>query len=191
MTKPKRKGTMGRKVKTKLLDADKDFNEPVKKEPKQENLVEIPPVAPRIAVVQHGKMSAHFVRFVADRSKDRNPVVFLDFSLELEDAHEGRLPHEIEDEWKHFKKGSVKRTDPSGMGPQNLKLSQTSDGEVDLAIVAAMSKAIISRVTQKGKGKERKVIRLQMSFLTAYTADVDRFCRNNFDETIWLAMKES
>jgi hypothetical protein len=189
MAKPKRKGTMGRKGKP--LNTKKDFDEPVKKEPKQENLIEIPPEPARSPVVQHGKMSAHFVRFVADRSKDRNPVVFLDFSLELEDVHEGRLPHEIEDEWKHFKRGSVKRTDPSGMGPQNLELSSVSDSEPDLAVVAAMSRAVISRITQKGKGKERKVIRLQMSFLTAYTADVDRFCRNNFDETVWLAMKES
>jgi hypothetical protein len=62
---------------------------------------------------------------------------------------------------------------------------------VDLEVVAAMSRAVISRVTQKGKGKERKVIRLQMRFLTSYTDDVDRFCHNNFDETLWIAMKES
>jgi hypothetical protein len=187
--KTKRKGVMGRKVKK--IDPVKDFDTGTRKEPAQGNLVEIPPEPARSPVVQHGKMSAHFVRFVTDRSKDRNPIVFLDFSLELEDVHEGRLPREIEDEWKHFKRGSVKRTDPSGMGPQNLELSSVADSEPDLAVVAAMSRAVISRITQKGKGKERKVIRLQMRFLTAYTADVDRFCRNNYDETTWLSMKES
>lgn len=162
------------------------------KEENQEELdIHVPDEPVRSPAVQHGKMSVHFVGFRTDRTKDRNPIVFLDFSLELEEAHEGRIPVEIEDEWKHFRKGNVKRTEPSGMGTQNLQLSQTSDGSVDLAVTAVMPRAVISRITQKGKGKERKVTRLQMRFLTSYTDDVDRFCHNNFDETVWLAMKEA
>lgn len=183
---PKRTGKRGVGPK---IDPEEDFDKPVKKEAEQPELLTVPKQP--TPAVQHGKMAVHFVRFVPDRSKDRNAVVFMDFSLELEEAHEGRLPREVEDEWRHFKKGSVKRTEPSGMGSQNLELSIAPDAAVDLEVVAAMPRAVISRVTQKGKGKERKVIRLQMRFLTAYTDDVDRFCHNNFDETLWISMKES
>lgn len=179
----------------KKLDPDKDFDQPISKpgspaaegDKQQGELVEI---APKPAV-QHGKMAAHFVRFVADRNKDRKAIVYLDFSLELEDAHEGHLPEEIEDEWKHFKKGSVDYTEPSGMGPQNLQLAIVADSKWDLTVVAALPKAAISRVTQKGDGKERKVIRLQMRFLTSFTDDVARFCQINFDETLWISIKAS
>lgn len=183
---PKKTGKRGVGPK---LDPVADFDAPVKKDSAQSELVKVPHQP--TPAVQHGKMAAHFVRFVPDRSKNRNAVVFMDFSLELEDAHEGRLPREIEDEWKHFKRGSVKRTDPSGMGTQNLEISIAPDSNVDLEVTAALPRAVISRVTQKGKGKERKVVRLQMRFLTSYTDDVDRFCHNNFDETLWLAMTET
>lgn len=173
------------------LDPKEDFDTPLKKntegEKQQGELVDIEPKP----AVQHGKMAAHFVRFVPDRNKNRKAIVYLDFSLELEEAHSGRIPTEIEDEWKHFKRGSVDYTEPSGIGSQNLELSIASDSEVDLAIVAALPKAAISRITQKGDGKERKVIRLQMRFLTSFTDDVARFCQLNFDETLWISMKDS
>lgn len=176
-------------------DPAEDFDKPLTKpgspaseEAKQQG--ELIDIEPKPAV-QHGKMAAHFVRFVPDRNKDRKAIVYLDFSLELEDAHSGRLPAEVEDEWKHFKRGSVDYTEPSGMGSQNLQLSIAPDSDVDLVIVAAMPKAAISRVVQKGEGKERKVIRLQMRFLTSFTDDVARFCQNNFDETLWISMKAS
>lgn len=184
---PKRTGKRG----IQPLDADKDFHEPVRKEPAkgQQELLNV--AAQPTPSVQHNKMAAHFVRFVPDRSKDRNRVVYLDFSLELEDVHMGKLPREVEDAWKDLKRGSIKRVDPEGMGSQNLAISIVPDSKADLEVVAAVSKASISRVTQKGKGKERKVTRLQIRFLTALTDDVAHLCETAFDETVWLQMEES
>lgn len=164
---------------------------PKKRKPKQQELLQPPPAETLPSTIQNGKMAAHFVRYVPDRSKDRNRVVFLDFSLELEEAHKGRLPKAVEDGWNDLKRGSVKRIDPDGIGSQNLCLSLVPDGKVDLEVVAAVPKASISRITAKGKGKDRKVTRLQLRFLTSFTADVEHFCGQAFDETVWLDVEES
>jgi hypothetical protein len=141
--------------------------------------------------VQHDRMSAHFIGFSAKRTKNRERVVGMRFSLELQDEHEGRIPQGIEDEWKHFRRGSVKMTVPEGIGSQNVKLAISSDGAIDLAVVAAVPRAVISRITQKGKGASRKIIRLELHLLTAFTQDVEHFCRDNYDETVWLQLEES
>lgn len=176
------------------LDPVKDFEEPVRKEsegqePEQKELLAIP--KPPEPTIQHGKMGVYFIKFVPDRSKDGKRTVYLDISLELEDGHAGRIPREVEDQWRHLKRGNVKRVDVDGIGSQNLKAFIVPDGQVDLEVVAAVSKATISRVTEKGKGKERKVTRLEIRFLTNFTKDVEQFCANNYDETIWITMKDS
>jgi hypothetical protein len=182
---PKKTGKAG----IKPLNADADFDKPTTKSVQGELLN--PPAKQPTPAIQHGKMAAHFVKFVPDRTKNRDRVVFLDFSLELEEAHSGKLPREVEDAWKDLKNGSIKRIDPNGIGSQNLSVSLVPDGSVDLEVVAAVPKAVISRITSKGKGKERKVTRLQMRFLTSFTKDVEQFCSNAYDETTWLQMKES
>ena len=180
---PKRTGKSG----IKPLDVDKDFSEPVKKEPHQAELLQLP----KVPAISNGKMALHFVRYVPDRSKDHNRVVNLDFSLELEDEHAKKLPKEILDAWKDLKSGNFKRVDPDGIGPQNLELSLVPDSKADLDVVAAVTKATVSRITQKGKGKSRKITRLQMRFLTSFTDDVDHFCSQAFDETVWAVIEES
>lgn len=182
---PKKTGKRG----IKPLDVDKDFHEAVKKEPQQAELLKVP--AEKIPAISNGKMALHFVRFVPDRSKDRNRVVNLDFSLELEDEHAKKLPREILDAWKDLKSGNFKRVDPDGIGPQNLSLSLVPDAKADLDVVAAVTRATVSRITQKGKGKSRKITRLQMRFLTSFTDDVEHFCANAFDETVWGIIEES
>lgn len=185
-TAPKRTGKKGIGPK---LDPVEDFETPLKKKPEQAELVAT--TRPQTSVVQHGKMAAHFVKYVPDRTKNRDKVVFLDFSLELEDAHMGKLPKEIEDAWKDLKVGSIKRIDPNGIGSQNLSVSLVPDGAVDLEVVCALPKASITRITAKGKGKDRKVTQLQMRFLTNFTKDVEHFCSNAYDETTWLVIEES
>ena len=180
---PKRSGKKG----IGPLDPVDDFQTPTRKEPHQAELLALP----KQPAISHGKMALHFVRYVPDRSKDHNRVVNMDFSLELEDEHAKKLPKEILDAWKDLKSGNFKRVDPDGIGPQNLKLSLVPDSKADLDVVAAVTKATVSRITQKGKGKSRKITRLQMRFLTSFTDDVDHFCSNAFDETVWGVIEES
>ncbi len=181
---PKRTGKAG----IKPLDADEDFERPSKKEPEQQELLTIP-VAPSI---QNGKMAVHFTKFATDKSKNQNRIVYMDFSLELDDAHKGQLPKEVEDAWKDLQRGSVKRIDPDGVGTQNVCISLVPDGKVDIEIVAAVAKASISRITAKGQvGKERKITRLQIRFVTNYEKDVEHFCGVAYDETVFLQMEDS
>lgn len=183
---PKKTGKRG----IRPLDPVQDFDVSTKKQPEQAELLKLPANEP-VAAIQHGKMAVHFVRFIPDRSKDRNRVVSLDFSLELEDVHVGRLPREVEDAWKDLKKGSIKRIDADGVGSQNLSVSLVPDEKADLEVVAAVTKASVSRITQKGKGKDRKITRLQLRFLTDFSKDVAHFCENAFDETVWVTIEES
>jgi hypothetical protein len=180
MVPPKKTGKRG-------INPVDGFETPTRQEqPELLTVAEQP--SPRI---QHGKMSVHFVSFTTKRSKNDDPLVFLDFSLELEEGHEGRIPKQIEDEWKHFRRGSVKRTEPEGVGSQNVKISIAADKSPDLEIVAALPKAIISHVKTKGKGKTQSITRLQLRFLTSFTADVADFCEKSFDRPVWLEMEES
>lgn len=161
-----------------------------KKGKKQGELLKVPKQpTPRI---QNGKMSVHFVGFRAHRLKNRTKVVTMKFSMELEEEHKGHLPEPIEKEWQHFEKGNVKLTQPEGVGVQNVRLSISSDvGEPDLDVTANLPKAVISHVVVKGKGATTEVTRLVIELLTTYTADVDKFCRNCFDETVWLQLEDS
>lgn len=186
----KAKPTSARLLKNRPLDPSEDFDKGTKKEPEsQPELLNIPKQS--TPAVQHDRMSAHFIGFQAKRTKNRDRVVTMKFSLELEEEHSGRIPREIEDEWKHFKRGGIKTTTPDGIPTQNVALAMSSDGTVDLEIIAAVPKAVISRIVQKGKGASRKVTRLEMHFLTAYSQDTEHFCRNNYDETTWLKVEES
>lgn len=181
---PKKTGKSG----IRPLDPEDDFVKPTRKEPEQQELLQVPK-QPSPAV-QHGKMAVHFVRFATDKSKNQNRIVNMDFSLELAEEHKGMLPKEVEHAWKDLMRGSVKRIDPDGIGTQNVSISIVPDGEVDLEIVAIVAKASISRITQKGKGKARKITRLQVRFQTGYDKDVEHFCGQSYDETVFLTLED-
>jgi hypothetical protein len=144
-----------------------------------------------VASIQNGKMAMHFIDYKARRAKDRSKLVRMRFSMDLEDGHVGMLPREIEDEWKHFKKGGSNKIEPKGTGAQNVEFSIAADKESDLEVLAAVEKAVISHIAKKGDGSERRVIRLEIHFLANFTVEVEKFCGKNFDETLWVEMEES
>ncbi len=143
--------------------------------------------------IQGDKMSAHFIGFRAHRLKNRTRVVTIRLSLELEEEHAGRVPEEIESEWKHFRKGGVKLTMPDGIDTQHVLLASVPDAPKAhvLDITANVPKAVLTTIVEKGKGAARKVTRLELNLLTTYTSDVDEFCRNSYDETVWLKLEDS
>jgi hypothetical protein len=180
---PKKNGKRGPRP----LDPGEDFESPTRKEAEQQELLQLPTQP----AIQNGKMAMHFAKFVTDKSKNQNRIVNMDFSLELDPEHKGQLPKEIEDAWKDLQRGSVKRIDPDGIGTQNVSISLTPDGKEDISITAAVAKASISRITAKGQGKERKITRLQIRFVTNYEKDVEHFCGVAYDETVWVALEDS
>jgi hypothetical protein len=158
-------------------------------EDSQQQLVRMPKQP--TPAVQNNRMAAHFIGFVPKRTKNRDRTVLMRFSLELEDEHTGRIPEVIAEEWRHFRRSKIKTVVQDGIPSQNVELSIAADGSIDLDIVCAVPKAIISRISQKGKGTTRKIIRLEIQFLTGYSDDVEHFCHNAYDETCWLRVEES
>ena len=185
-THPKKTGKRG----IKPLDPVEDFNTPLKKDPPaQAELLKVPAQPP--STIQHGRMSMHFVKYIPDRDKNRNRIVTINLALELEDAHKGRLPREIEDAWDDLKKGSVKRINPDGIGNQQLDIAIVPGEKSDIRIVATVKRASISRIKAKGKGKTRSITRLALSFVSSFDADLERFCHNNYDENLFVKLEES
>lgn len=140
--------------------------------------------------IQNDRMSAHFIGFRAHRLKNRTRVVTMRFSLDLEDAHSGKLPDKIEAQWKHFKRGGVKLSQPENIETQHVKISIAPDQD-PFTLTADVPKVVLTHVVEKGKGNARLVIRLEIHLLTTYTADVAEFCRATSDETVWLELDES
>jgi len=185
---PKKTGKRGPRP----LDASADFDNPVRKEaeePVQGELIK-EPTPPAPPAIQHGKIAMHFVGYKAKRSKDRDKIVNMDFSLELTDAHRKHIPREIEDAWHELENNQYRSVEPNGSAEHNLALYLASDQEEpDLATVATLSKAVVSRIQERGKGEARKITRLVMRFVTELTKDVDHFCVNAYDETVYAKIE--
>jgi len=182
------------------LDPVDDFDTPVhidvtvnaeKNEPVQGELIQ-EPKAPPPKAIQNGRIAMHFVGYKAKKTKDREKIVTMDFSLELTEEHKKRLPREIEDAWHECETNLYFSVEPDGMGEQNLVFFLAADDdEPALEVVTSMDSAVISRISERGKGKERKITRLTLRFITDLTDDVDHFCVTAFDETVYATMEET
>jgi hypothetical protein len=187
-TPPKRTGKRGVGPK---LDPIEDFETPTRRAPKQGELLQAP-AAPPQPRIQDGKCVVHFVKFSFDRDKNRKAIALMDFSLELDEAHAGHFPREVEDSWRYLKKGNVKRIDANGIPPQNVEIATAPDGKADLDLTAAtIAKATVSLIVQKGKGKAQKITRLMFRVLADVDKEVAHFCENSYDEPVWIEMQET
>jgi hypothetical protein len=165
--------------------------QPAKSNPKKEPPKQLLKVAKQpTPAIQNDRMSMHFIGFRAHRQKDRTRVVTMKFSLELQSDHEGRLPKPIEKEWTHFQRGTSKYIGVEGVHTQKVSMSIASDQD-GFEFTADVPFVELTRVVEKGKGQARSVTRLEIHFLTTYTTDTDKFCRNCFDETVWGTIEES
>jgi hypothetical protein len=179
------------------FDPSDDFDTPVRteqaanEEPVQGELIKEPTPPPPKAI-QNGKIAMHFVGYKAKKTKDRDKVVTMDFSLELTDEHRKRLPREIEDAWHELEENKYSFVGPDGLEPQNLEFFLTPDSdEADLEITATLANAEISRIAERGKGAERKITRLTLRFIADLTKDVDHFCVAAYDETVYATIEET
>lgn len=179
---PKRSGKKG----IGPLDVEKDFDTPVRREPAQKALIEVGEKEKPLNF-KDDLCVVHFVDFSFRKDKNRDEIADLEFSLPLEDAHKGRFPREIKDAWDFLAKGNVKTIVANGIEPQNVTLSIAPGKKGDLELVAAsVTKASISLIEQKGKGKSTKITRLKFTVSADLDAEVGRFCENNFDEQVWI-----
>jgi len=191
---PKKSGKSRMVGGVKPLDPEADFGKPVREEGPDETPVQgeliTEPVKPVGPAIQHGKIAMHFVGYRPKRSKDRDKIVHMDFSLELTEEHQKRLPREIEDAWHELERNKYNFVGPDGNTAQKLSFFLVPDSsEPDMETVATLSFAEISRIAERGKGAERKITRLSMRFVANFTKDVDEFCMNAYDETVFVKIK--
>jgi hypothetical protein len=183
------------------LDPVEDFDTPVRTEAAQgESSEEQPvqgelirePIPPRPPALQNGKIAMHFVGYKAKKTKYREKVVYMDFSLELTDEHKKRLPREIEDAWHELEEKKYSFVGPDGLETQNLEFFLApDDDEPALELTATLANAEISRIAERGKGKGHRITRLTLRFIADLTKDVDHFCVGAYDETVYATIEEA
>jgi hypothetical protein len=166
--------------------AEKGDEKEVDEAPVQGELLGAPQKAPSPAIM-FGKMAMHFVGYKAKKNKEREKIVHVDLSVELDEkAHKGRFPQEIETAWKGLLRDNLNYVSPGGFGAQIIKLYGVPDyEEPDCDVIALITQCEISRIVEKGKGESREVIRLTLRLETDLHKDMDAFCVNYFDETIY------
>jgi hypothetical protein len=188
--KPKRKGTMGRKVKP--LNQKKDFDNPAKRDPDQGTLVEIPPKEPE-QLVQNDRMKVSYVKPHFDKNKKGNRYVALELSQVVTALHKDLLPDLIIDGWQDITKKNRTRLDLKGIPSQMVKLYMAHDiGEAALEMpVAKVTHVSLQLIEETGTGKAHKVIRLRYRLRVPLSRDVAHFSEWNFGDAYYLVMAEA
>ena len=188
--KLKRKGTMGRRVKS--LNQKKDFDNPNRQEPEQSTLVTIPPKEPE-QLVENDRMKVSYVRPHFDRNKKGNRYVALELSQVVTALHKDLLPELIIDGWQDITKKNRTRLDLKGIPSQMVKLYMAHDiGEAALEMpVAKVTHVSLQLIEETGTGKANKVIRLRYRLRVPLSRDVAHFSEWNFGDTYYLVMEEA
>lgn len=189
----KRKGTMSRKKsKVRPLNQRKDFDNPVKKDPAQGTLVEIPPKEPE-KLVENDRMKVSYVKPHFDRNKKGNRFVSLECSQVVTALHKDLLPELIIDGWEDLAKKNRKRIDLINVPSQMAKFYLAHDiGEAALEIPAArVTHVSLEVIEETGTGKANKVIRLRYRLRVPLSRDVAHFSEWNFGDQYYLVMDEA
>lgn len=183
------------------LDPVEDFGKPTtapgsaaEQESKQLELEGTPkPDEPK--AIRNGKMLAEFVRphFQKEESGDR--FVGFEFAFPLTKEHEenGHLPTEVLAEWKHMRKGNVKRTEVESVAQQTIAVGLVPDDpENDLILVAAaIEHPILANVEEKGSGKTKKVIRFSFRAVVDQVEQNARFAVDHHGDSVWISIQRT
>lgn len=159
----------------------------------QLELVPSTPDIPRS--IRNGKMLADFVRphFGKEESGDR--FVGFEFSFPLTSEHEenGHLPSEVIDEWKHMRKGNVKRTEVKSVEPQTIAVGLVPDDpESDMILVSAtIERPILASVQESGSGKTQQVIRLSFRAVVDQVEQIARFAVDHHGDPVWISVQRT
>ena len=157
-------------------------------EGEQMELLKLPEKPPPPSIVD-GRIAMHFLSYKVTRTEERNLEVSLNFTLDLVKDHEGHLPQEIESAWKDLEDKHYNGVEPPyDDGEQSLEL--TLDPAISPLLISALLETVyIEKIQERGKGKNREITRLTLRFLCDMTDDVDQFCRNALDETVFAKIE--
>jgi hypothetical protein len=149
------------------------------------------PEKPKPSPVVRGYIAMHLVNYRAHKSKSRDLLVTMNFSLELVPELKGFLPKEIEGAWQELVAEGYVGIQPPPSEEQNLEFYLAPDytGNPDLKTSAEVESAYIEAVEKRGEGKKKIVTRLTLWFTTDLTDSVDLFCRSALDEVVYAKME--
>ena len=171
---------MAEKMKT--LDQEKDFDNPVKKEPEEQKI--------EAGAVRKGFALVTFVKPHFERDKDDHAFVSYEMSLPLTEEHEDWIPDEIEEPWELATNHGYKIQDIAIENQVAEILLAPNVKEGSLKIDAAeIEKATVSTIVEKGSGEENEVIRLQFRIRMDLDNDSGRFARVHFGHPVWLKLE--
>jgi len=166
---------------------------PGQQEQEQLNLGDSPPAEPK--AIRNGKMLAQFVRPYFEKEESGDRFVGFEFAFPLTKEHEedGHLPAEVLAEWKHLRKGNVKRTEVESVAQQTIAVGLVPDDpENDLTLVAAMIEhPVLANVEEKGSGKTQKVIRFSFRAVVDQVEQIARFAVDHHGDPVWLSMQRA
>ena len=161
--------------------------------PKQHDLLALPEQAQRPIAVQNGRMLATYVGLGLERDKDNEPLIHLDFSFPLEDAHDGFVPKKVKEAWLWLKDSGNKAVQIIGLPAVTLDVFvDPKEKQPELHLVGAeFTKAVISLIEEVGKGTAKMVTRFAFRLCIERTKDVIAFAAWHDQESFWLTMPET
>jgi hypothetical protein len=190
------------------LDPVEDFNRPTTapgshaadqvgteqlEESKQLELEGAKPAEPK--VIRDGKMLAQFVRPHFEKEESGDRFVGFEFAFPLTKEHEenGHLPAEVLQEWKHMRKGNVKRTEVASVAPQTIAVNLVPDNPRDdlILVAAAIGHPILANVEEKGSGKTQKVIRFSFRAVVDQVEQIARFAVDHHGDPVWISIQRT
>jgi len=186
---PKKTGKRG----IKPLDIDKDFPEPVKKEPAKHAPESLMVEQPKRPTVVGDRFEAFYLKPVFGKTKDGKKTIGLRFTVPLENEHEGLLPKIIHDGYRDIRKTGRVGMRFNNVPGQRAEIFLTHDIKED-ALVLPAAKFLTSKidiVERKGEGESRKVIRLSFMLQVEHSREVAHFADYNYGNNFWLCLEET
>ena len=168
---------------------NKDTEVEEQQEPEQQELVASAPA--EVKLIRNGMMLVHFVKAHFNREEGERYIGF-ECSTPLEKEHEGYVPEEVLKMWRVIRGSNPTRIDTT-IAPQTVKLGPVPD-DASLALKrvgATLVDASLSKVSESGAGKKKKVIRFKFRIVIPFDVDARDFATEYFGVDVWLSMKQT
>jgi hypothetical protein len=127
-----------------------------------------------------------------DKNGDR--VIEMEFSFPLTPEHRGQLPDGVEDAWRYASSKNHPSAEVTGIPGQVVTVWDAPDrGKDDYLLhleMAAIIKAKVRRIEEKGKGHVKTIIRFSFRLLVDVEKENCKFADNHFGKMLWLEMDE-
>lgn len=175
-------------------DAGEDPTEQAEEQADAQTEMPVEPQEPA-KKVRKGHMLVKFVRVKVEKEKEKL-LLGLEISFALDEAHEGKLPKQVQDCWDYVKGGNSKRDDILNIPHQTIELRLTPDdeGPVFSALGMEITNATMSLIEEKGSGKAEDVIRF--SFVAWMRIDESNkhilwWAATHMDNAFWMKLRKT